>query len=170
MSTTTDTSTRTTEVFRVYIKATPEAIWEAITSRDWNGRYGYHAAGEYDLKPGGAYQCFATDEMKQFAPDMPDVIVDGEVLEVDPPNRLVQTYRFHFEPSQVEEGFTTVTWEIKPESDKLCQLTVTHDVTDAPLMAGQIVAAGPLREGGGGWAWILSDLKTLLETGEANEL
>ncbi len=49
MSTTTDTGTRTTQVFHVYIKATPEAIWEAITSEAWNGRYGYHAAARYDL-------------------------------------------------------------------------------------------------------------------------
>ena len=42
--TTTETETRTTEVFRVYIKASPEAIWQAITSEEWNGRYGYHAA------------------------------------------------------------------------------------------------------------------------------
>ena len=168
--TTTETETRTTEVFRIYIKATPEAIWEAITSKEWNGRYGYHAAAEYDLKPGGTYQCFASDEMKQYSPDMADVIVDGEVLEVDRPNRLVQSYRMHFDPAQVEEGFTTVTWEIKAESDNLSQLTVTHDVTDAPLMAGLIVSSGPLGEGGGGWAWIISDLKSLLESGEALEL
>ena len=170
MSTTTDTGTRTTEVFRVYIKATAEAIWEAITSEEWNGRYGYHAAARYDLTPGGKYECFASDDMKQFAPEMPDVIVDGEVVEVDPPHRLVQTYRMHFDPSQVEEGFTTVTWEIRAEGENLCRLTVTHDVTGAPVMAGTITADGALQEGGGGWAWILSDLKTLLETGSANEL
>ena len=150
--TTTETETRTTEVFRVYIKASPEAIWQAITSEEWNGRYGYHAAAQYDLKPGGKYECFATDEMKEYSPGMPDVIVDGEVIEVDPPNRLVQTYRMHF------------------EGDNLSRLTVTHDVTDAPVMAATIVADGALNEGGGGWAWIISDLKTLLETGEANEL
>lgn len=170
MSTTTETGTRTTEVFRIYIKATPEATWEAVTSKEWNGRYGYHAAAEYDLTPGGAYRCFASEEMKTFAPDMPDVIVDGEVLESDPPNRLVQTWRMHFDPAQVEEGFTTLTWEIHAEGDNLCQLTVTHDVTDAPLMAGMIVSSDALGEGGGGWAWIISDLKSLLESGEALEL
>ena len=84
------------------------------------------------MTPGGRYECRASDEMKEYMPDMPDVIVDGEVVEVDPPNRLVQTYRMHFEPAQTEEGFTTVTWEIHAESDDLCRLTVTHDVTDAP--------------------------------------
>jgi uncharacterized protein YndB with AHSA1/START domain len=167
--TTTETETRTTEVFRIYIKATPEAIWEAITSKEWNGRYGYHAPAEYDLKPGGPYRCFATDEMKRYG-NTPDVVVDGDVLEADPPNRLVQTWRMHFEPAMVEEGFTTVTWDIRAESDKLCQLTVTHDVTDAPIMAHQITADGPLGEGGGGWAWIISDLKSLLESGNALEL
>ena len=82
----------------------------------------------------------------------PAIVVDGEVVEVDPPHRLVQTYRMHFDPSQVEEGFTTVTWEITAEGDNLSRLTVTHDVTDAPVMAGTFTADPALQEGGGAWA------------------
>ena len=69
---------------------------------------------------------------------MPEVVVDGEVLEVDPPHRLVQTWRLNFDPPGRAEGFTTVTWEIRPEGDNLSRLTVTHDVTDAPVMADTI--------------------------------
>ena len=63
MSTTTETAV-TTQVHRVYINATPEAIWEAITSPEWTAKYGYHASAEYDLKPGGKYRAVATPEMQ----------------------------------------------------------------------------------------------------------
>jgi uncharacterized protein YndB with AHSA1/START domain len=172
MSTATDAAPKTattTQVFRVYIQASPEAIWEAITSPEWNARYGYHSPADYDLRPGGRYEAHATPEMKAMGSE--DVVVDGEVIESDPPNRLVQTFRFRFTPEMVEEGFTTLTWEIFAESEKLSRLTVTHDVTDAPITAHQIsVSDDKLGEGGGGWSWILADLKSLLETGQALEL
>ena len=166
---TTAATTDTVHVFRVYIKASPEAIWEAITSADWNGRYGYHMAGSFDLKPGGRYECRANDEMKQMG--MPDVLVDGEVLESDPPRKLVQTWKMHFMPEQDAEPYTTLTYDIEPEGDTLTRLTVTHDVAGAPNHASQITPGdGKLAEGAGGWAWILSDLKTLLESGDALEM
>ncbi len=72
---------RTTQVHRVYIRATPERIWQAITDPEWNRRYGYSAPGAYDLRPGGAYRATATDEMRAAGTQMgfpvPDVIVDG---------------------------------------------------------------------------------------------
>ena len=157
----------TTKMYRIFIKASPEAIWEAITSPEWTEKYGYRGRGEYELRPGGTYRCHATPQMLEFG--TPEVIVEGEVVEVDPPWRLVQTYRFNFSPEMIEEGFTTLTFEIEAEHGGLCRLTVTHDVEDAPIMASQIDGDGPLSEGGGGWPWILSDLKTLLETGEAFE-
>lgn len=166
--TTSTQGTTTEKVFRVYIKATPEAIWEAITAPGWGEKYGYRGRTEYDLKPGGSYQAFATAEMVSFG--LPEVVVDGEVVESDPPHKLVQTYRFHFSPDHVAEGFTTLTWEIVEETDQLSSLTVTHDVTGAPLAEAAVTSIGKLEEGGGGWAWILSDLKTLLETGSALEL
>ena len=109
MTETTD-ATRTTQVFRVYIKASAEQVWDAITSPEWNGRYGYQMAGEYDLRPGGLYIVRANEQMQEMG--MPDVVIDGEVVESDPPNRLVQTYRFNFSPEQTAEGFTTFTWEL----------------------------------------------------------
>jgi uncharacterized protein YndB with AHSA1/START domain len=159
------TETTTVQVYRVYIKATPEKIWEAITTPEFSEKYGYRGRTEYDLRPGGSYKAFATEDMKAMGG--PDVMVDGEVLEIDPPHRLVQTYRFLWDPEIVAEGFTRVTWEIEKETGGLCKLTVTHDVSNAPKHAAMVVGIGPLEQGGGGWPWILSDLKSLLETGSS---
>ena len=63
---TTDTEARvTTQVYRVYIKATPQAIWDAITKPEWSERYGYGGRVEYDLRPGGRYRAFASEDMKR---------------------------------------------------------------------------------------------------------
>jgi uncharacterized protein YndB with AHSA1/START domain len=120
-------------------------------------KYGYEAPVEYDLRPGGAFIGRASEAMK--AGGAPDVVVDGEVLEVDPPRRLVQTWR----PSWLGEGFTRLTYEIEPCDGAVTKLTVIHDVADAPQTASQV--AGDTEGAGGGWAEVLSDLKTLLETG-----
>jgi len=164
------TDTRTTQVYRVYIAAPPEKIWEAITSPEWNGRYGYHMPGTYDLEPGGVYRVAASPEMVEHM-GMPEVILEGEVLECDPPFKLVQTWHPHFTAEQTAEPASTLTYEIHPETDKLTRLTLTHDVTDTPEVAAMVTGAdGAIAEGGGGWSWVLSDLKTLLERGDALEL
>lgn len=160
MSTTTDTTTR---VYQVWIKATPERIWEAITARDWSERYGYRAPTEYDLRPGGAYRVFASAAMTEYG--SPNVIVEGEVLESDPPHRLVQTWHALFDDVMSAEPATRLTWEITEAGDGISKLTVVHELTDAPATAR--VTSGEDADAGGGWAWILSDLKTLLETGSA---
>lgn len=162
-TTDTDTTTRTVHVFRVYIKASAEQVWEAITSPDWTAKYGYQTRSDYDLRPGGAFTSHSNEQMLGMG--LPDVVVDGEVVEVDPPRRLVQSWRFHFMPEHVAEGFTTITWDVHQEEGGITRLTVEHDVTGAPLMADMIEGGEKLGEGGGGWAWILSDLKSLLETG-----
>jgi uncharacterized protein YndB with AHSA1/START domain len=159
---TTVTST-TVQVHRVYIKAGAQAVWDAITAPEWNGRYGYQCPADYDLRPGGAYRGLSNAAMREMG--APDVIIDGEVIEADPPRRLVQTWRALFTPETTAEGFTRLTWEIDEKPAGLCRLTVTHDVTDAPLVAAQ--TSGEMVEAGGGWALILSDMKTLLETGES---
>ena len=150
------------QVYRVWIQATAEAIWEAITSPEWSDRYGYGGTVEYDLRPGGAYRTLASAQMKSFG--APDVVVDGEVLEADPPRRLVQTWRMLMDPDNEPEGFTTLTYEIDPQPGGVCRLTLTHDLTNAPRMA-LITDGSSEGEGGGGWPWVLSGLKTLLETG-----
>ena len=167
---TTTTGVTTEQIYRVYIKAAPQKIWDAITQPEWNARYGYGAAQTYDLRPGGAYAGTANDAFRKAAADngvsLPEVIVDGEVIESDPPRRLVQTWRMLMDPRTSAEPFTRLTYEISelPTQPGVCKLTVTHDVTGAPVTAS--LTSGSLEDtgAGGGWAWILSDLKTLVET------
>jgi uncharacterized protein YndB with AHSA1/START domain len=163
MSTTADT-TVTTQVYRVYIRATPQAIWDAITDPAWNSRFGYPGTMEYDLRPGGAFRAVAPPEMVQ-AGMMPEVVADGEVVEADPPRRLVQTWRFLFDPDLVAEGFTRMTWEIDEDDGGVSSLTVTHELENAPKTAEQVASVAHIFQGGGGWTMVLSDLKSLLETG-----
>ena len=175
MTTTEASATPQTEqavqVYRVYIKATPERIWEAITAPEWNGRYGYAAPGEFVLRPGGAYRATASEEMRKASAEMgydiPDVVTDGEVVESDPPRKLVQTFRMLMDPQVAAEGFTRLSYEIFDVGNGVSRLTVTHDLTGAPGLAALV--SGAYEDsgggGGGGWAWILSDLKSLLETG-----
>ncbi|TDD93777.1 ArsR/SmtB family transcription factor [Actinomadura rubrisoli] len=153
----TATTGTTVQMYRVYIRATPQAVWDAITKPEWTVKFGYQAPVEYDLRPGGAYRSLASEAMKKAG--APDVVIDGEVIEADPPRKLVQTWRALF----LGEDFTRLTHEIEDGGDGVCTLTVTHDVTGAPQTAAQ--AAGRIPEAGGGWAQVLSDLKTLLETG-----
>ena len=163
MSTDTKASV-TTQVYEVYIRATPQAIWDAITSPEWTVKYGYKSVIEYELRPGGAYRAHSTPDMQAMG--MPDVVVDGHVQEADPPRRLVHTYRFLFSEEMKAEGFTRITWEIERVSDGFSRLSVTHELEGAPIMAS-MVASKFSEMGAGGWAWILSDLKSLLETGSS---
>lgn len=159
----------TAQVYRVYIKATPRAIWDAITRPEWTERYGYGGRSEYDLRPGGAFRALASEAMKRAGEEMgfptPDVIVDGEVIEADPPRKLVQTWRMLMDPEIAGEGFTRLTYEIAEGKGGVTRLTVTHELEGAPKLA--VLVSGGLEEtgAGGGWSWVLSDLKTLLETG-----
>ncbi len=169
MSTLTETAV-TTQVYRVYIKATPQAIWDAITKPEWTERYGYGGRGVYDLLPGGQYRGYTSDEMRAAARsigrDIPDVGVDGEVIEVDEPRRLVMTWRMLMDEGLAAEGFSRVTYEIEPGPGDVTKLTVVHDLEGKPRLA--VLMSGGLEEqgAGGGWAWVLSDLKSLLETGQ----
>ncbi|GAA1862746.1 SRPBCC family protein [Asanoa iriomotensis] len=162
----TDSET-TVQVHRVYIKASAQAIWDAITKPEWTARYGHRGLSDYDLRPGGAFVGRANEGM--LARGVPEVAVDGEVIEADPPHRLVQTFRMLMDPGLAAEGFTRLTYEIAEGTDGVCTLTVTHDLTGAPglaaLMRGDFEAMGA----GGGWPWTLSGLKTLLETGKEME-
>jgi uncharacterized protein YndB with AHSA1/START domain len=133
-------------VFEIYIKTTPERLWEAIVSEEMRARYSFGVGTVSDWTPGSEY--------KASVPGVID-IAGGENLEVDPPRRLVQSFNALWSEEVQKEGTSRVTWEIEPVGDS-CQLTVTHD---------------QLREDAnselyGGWPMILSGLKTLLETGE----
>lgn len=158
---------RTVQVHRVYIKAPAERVWQAITDPEWTDKYGYGGLVDTTLQPGAAWVTNAGVGMQAVGITGP--IVDGEVIEVDPPHRLVQTWRLLMDPQIKDEGFTRVTYDLA-ETNGVTKLTVTHDVTGAPrlgLMTGGNDEQMESQGGGGGWPWILSDLKTLLETGQA---
>ena len=151
------------QVYRVYIKATPQAIWDAITKPEWTERYGYGGRGEYDLRPGGAYRGLTSEAMRSMG--APDVAVDGEVVEVDPPRKLVLTWRMVMDAAMEAEGFTRLTYEIAEGKGRVTKLTVIHEVEGAPKLAALLAGEQEDVGAGGGWSWVLSDLKTLLETG-----
>ncbi|HEY8472462.1 MAG TPA: SRPBCC domain-containing protein [Natronosporangium sp.] len=156
------TTTETTQVYRVYIRAMPQAIWDAITKPEWTERYGYPSRAEWDpeLRAGATYRAVATEEMRKAG--LPEVAVIGEVIEADPPRKLVLTWQAQWEP--VEEA-TRLTYEIEAGEGGVSKLTVIHELAGAPglarMLSGELESTGA----GGGWTQVLSDLKTLLETG-----
>ena len=159
-----------TQVYRVYIKAAQQTVWDAITQPDWTERYMYDSRVDYELRPGGAYRAYPGEGMLKGAAEMgypvPDVVCDGEVLEVDPPKRLVQTWRILMSEELAAEGLTRLTWEVDEVDDGVTRLTVIHEMENAPLTAVMVSGDQESEGAGGGWNSILSGLKTLLETGE----
>jgi uncharacterized protein YndB with AHSA1/START domain len=137
----------TAAVFEIYIKTTPERLWEAITDREMRARYSFGVGTESDWSKGSSY--------KSSVPGVVD-IASGENLEVDPPRRLVQSFTALWSDEVKAEGASRVTWEIEPVGEDSCRLTVVHDQLE-PGANGELY---------GGWPMILSGLKTLLETGE----
>jgi uncharacterized protein YndB with AHSA1/START domain len=167
---TTTQTTTTTQVYRVYIKATPEAIWDAITKPEWTQRYGYTGLVDYDLRPGGHYKVRPTPEFRAGAEargnQLPEVIIEGEVLAADPPRKLVTTFHMLMDPQTAAEPATRITHQIKDTGNGVCSLTLTHELEGAPVLAAIISGAYEDEGAGGGHAWVLSDLKSLLETGK----
>ena len=135
------------KVFEIYIRTTPERLWEAITNPKIRAKYHFGTHIDSDWSAGSKF------EMVHRNADTP--LAEGINLEVDPPRRLVQSMRAMWGPEVIAEGTSRVTWEIEPIGDS-CRLTVTHD---------------QLRDGAndelyGGWPMILSGLKTWLESGQ----
>jgi len=135
------------KIFEIYIKTTPERLWQAITDSEMRSKYNFGVRIKSDWKAGGRF------ESSHPAGNGP--LGEGQNVEVDPPRRLVQTMVALWDDDVKKEGTSRITWEIEPVGDS-CHLTVTHD---------------QMREGAneqlyGGWPMILSGLKTLLETGE----
>jgi uncharacterized protein YndB with AHSA1/START domain/predicted transcriptional regulator len=135
------------KVFEVYIKTTPERLWEAITSPELRQKYTFGVGVESDWTAGSSY--------KAVHPGAGVTISEGENLEVDPPRRLVQSFNATWSEDVKAAGTSRVTWDIEQIEDS-CRLTVTHDQLPEDVNS-QIY---------GGWPMILSGLKTLLETGE----
>ena len=140
------------KVFEIYIKTTPERLWEAITNPEMRRQYNFGVEVHSDWTPGSHYT--GTAGSGTVTPAM--TILEGENLEVDPPRRLVQSFNALWSDDVKAEGTSRVTWEITPVGDDSVALTVTHDQLPED--------ANP--ELYGGWPMILSGLKTLLETGE----
>jgi uncharacterized protein YndB with AHSA1/START domain len=153
----------TVQIYRVYIRSTPEAIWEAMTKPEWTVKYGYAPLLNYEMRVGGAFRAHANEGM--LALGCPEIISDGEVIEADPPRRLVQTWRMTMTPELAAEAFTRLTIELEPVRGGVTKVTLTHDVSGAPLWAAVLRGEHESSGAGGGWPEILSGLKTLLETG-----
>jgi uncharacterized protein YndB with AHSA1/START domain len=133
-------------VFEIYIKTTPERLWEAITSEQMRARYSFGVGTVSDWTPGSEY--------KASVPGVIDIAA-GTNLEVEPPRRLVQSFTAMWSEDVQREGESRVTWEIEPVGTS-CRLRVTHDQLGDEANDELF----------GGWPMILSGLKTLLETGE----
>ena len=139
------------KVFEIYIKTTPERLWQAITDPELRSKYSFGVGVYSDWLPASSYLARTT----AMNPSPGIEIAEGENVEVDPPRRLVQTFHALWSDAVNREGHSRVTWEIEPVGDS-CRLTVTHDQ----------LRAGANAELYGGWPMILSGLKTLLETGQ----
>src|SRR6059058_2714922 len=127
----------TTQVYRVYIRATAQAIWDAITKPEWTEKYGYTGLVDYDLRPGGKHRTRPTQPFIDAG--MTGDLVDGEVLEVDPPRKLVITWKLLVGPQDMtEEPYTTLTYEIEATKTAGTRLTITHDLSGAPLTAEMV--------------------------------
>jgi uncharacterized protein YndB with AHSA1/START domain len=135
------------KLFEIYIKTTPERLWEAITDSEKRALYTFGVGITSDWTPGSHYVA--------AHPNGPTPISEGENLEVDPPRRLVQSFNALWSDDVKAAGTSRVTWDIEPVGDS-CRLTVTHD--ELPEGVNDQIY--------GGWPQILSGLKTLLETGE----
>jgi uncharacterized protein YndB with AHSA1/START domain len=152
MTTATPQKVETTQVYRLFIKASPEKIWDAITKPDLIAQYFHGSRLEEEIRAGGRWRAWSPDRTKLW--------LDAEVLEFEPPSRLSHAWRSLYDPECAEEAESRVTWEIEPKEDGCALLTVVHDrLEGAPKTAASV--------SGEGWMLVLSGLKTLLETGGA---
>jgi uncharacterized protein YndB with AHSA1/START domain len=138
-----------TQVYSIFIRATAEQVWDAITKPEFTQKYFYGSRIESSFEPGEPYEGFSGDRSEK--------LVDGEVLEASPPSKLVTTWRALYDPETAKEPHSRVSWEIEPAGEGIVQLTVVHDGLEAAPKTAANVA--------GGWSYVLSGLKTVLETG-----
>jgi uncharacterized protein YndB with AHSA1/START domain len=141
------TTETTAQVYRIFIKAGPEAIWEAITSPERSVDY-FHGV-RIELRDGRRHTTIPRNGLTW----------DEAILECDPPRRLVHEWTSAYDPEMALEERSRVTWELEPQDDGTTLLTLTHDrLEGAPKTAAGVEGVG--------WMGVLSGLKTLLETGE----
>jgi uncharacterized protein YndB with AHSA1/START domain len=135
---------QTTQVYSVFIRATPEQVWDAITKAEFTQQYFYGA--RIEVRDGRRFSAVGETEW------------DEEVLEADPPRKLVHGWVSAYDPELAAEDRSRVTWEIEPQEGGVTKLTVVHDQLEGAPKTAESVA--------GGWMYVLSGLKTLLETGK----
>jgi uncharacterized protein YndB with AHSA1/START domain/DNA-binding MarR family transcriptional regulator len=141
-----DSMSDTKLVYEIFIRTTPEKLWRALTEPEFTRQYFHGTEIRSKLKKGEPFLSTTPDGKK---------MVDGDVLECDPPNKLVHTWRVHWDPALSKE-LSKVSYSIEQHGEN-CKLTIVHEVEEAPLTAAQVK---------GGWLIIISSLKTLLETGK----
>ena len=134
-----------TQVYSLFIKATPEQIWDAITKPEFSHKYFY-----------GSHVTVTPEAYRSLDDDGGDLVV-GTVLEYEPPARLVHSWRALYDPETAVEEESRVTWEIEAQEGGYSKLTVVHDQLEGAPKTAESVARG--------WSYVLSGLKTLLETG-----
>jgi uncharacterized protein YndB with AHSA1/START domain len=135
-------------VYVTYIRTTPGKLWAALTESEFSRRYWFGVDLDCTWEKGAPWRMIAADGT---VTDM------GEILEIEPEKRIVIKWRHAWKPELAAEGFTRCTFDIVPQKDVM-QLTVTHE---AERDNSKTIAAVS-----GGWPSVLSNLKTLLETGE----
>jgi uncharacterized protein YndB with AHSA1/START domain len=141
-------------VFEIYIRTTPEKLWQALTEGEMTKNYYFGSTVKCDWKTGSKYEYLGAESRPGSENT---TLIDGEILEIDPPRRMVMTFNPLFFGEGVEYPTSRVTYEIT-QMGEACKLSLVHD---------QLEAGNPLtQEFFGGWSNILSALKTYLETGE----
>lgn len=145
----TDTAT-TTQVYQLYIRASQEQVWDAITRPEMVAKFFHGAQVESTYEIGSP--------LRSLSPDGKDVWGDNTILECDPPRRLVHTWRSLYAPELAAEPESRVTWELEAQEEGLTRLTLIHDRLEQSPKTAESVK---------GWTYILSNLKTVLETGES---
>jgi len=137
------------QVYQVYIRATPEQVWDAITQPEFTAQYFFGSKVDTTAEAG--------DPIRHYAPDGQELWGDDAVLESDRPRRLVHTWRSLYDAELAAEPPSRVSWEIEPQPGGICKLTVVHDQLEgSPRTAASV---------SGGWMFVISGLKTVLETG-----
>ena len=136
-------------VYVIYIRTTPQKLWTALTQPEFTRQYWFGITMQSDWKAGSSWQMSYPDGRITDA---------GEILESDPPKRLVIKWRNEFRPELKAEGYSRCTMELEPAADGAVKLTITHGIERENSKLVEAVS--------GGWPLILSNLKSLLETGQ----
>jgi uncharacterized protein YndB with AHSA1/START domain len=140
---------RSTFVYVTYIRTTPERLWSALTDAQFMKQYWFGVHGESEWTPGSPWRLVSGDG---------EILDAGEIVEADPPRRLVIRWQNQFKPELKAEGYSLCTMELEP-SGSAVKLAITHSIERDASKFIEAVS--------GGWPKIISSLKSLLETGSA---